>query len=291
MHPAQNVAVRAHRPEWRSQVTPRRLVLRLLATDNAQQADDLHARLAAGASFFDLARSSSIDRASAAEGGYLGDLRADQLDPGWAAAALRLAPGEVSPVVAANGRYVLLERLPRDYRERAQAQFDRAMQLRRANDATGVATALLEALKIYPRFLRALTYLGINYAERGNVSTGAGILRIATGFYPEDAGAHFNLGIADGAMSDPNEIPEYQRALAIDPDYVPAYLNWGAALTAQGRLAEAEQKYREGIRINPLVASLHSSLSAVLDRQGKTQDAQAETALAAKIGGSPTSSQ
>ena len=101
--------------------------------------------------------------------------------------------------------------------------------------------------------------------------------------YPRDAGAHFNLGIAYGAQGNENEIAEYRRVLALDPDLAPAYLNWGAALYAKGRREEAIAVYRQGIDVNPLVAGLHYSLGIALDQAGKKQEAEAEMALARKI--------
>src|SRR6185437_8509325 len=92
-----------------------------------------------------------------------------------------------------------------------------------------------------------------------------------------------NLGIALGALGGEEEIAEYKRALAIDPDLVTAYLNIGAAYYAKGRYDEAIQMYRRGIEANPLVASLHYSLGLALQQQGKAGEAQKEINLAAKI--------
>jgi predicted CXXCH cytochrome family protein len=283
VHPEQQVQVPAAKPEWRSTIEPNHVYLRLIALDDAVKAEAIRVQLAAGASFFELARTNSKDTASARNGGFLGDLEPAQLDPEWAKAALALAPGEISPVIAGRNRSYILQRLPRDFREQAGAHFERAMELRKAGNREQSVTALLEALKIYPRFLRALTWLGITYGEAGNPQTSAGILKVALSYYPNDPGAHFNLGIAYGAMQREEEIAEYKQALALDPDYVPAYLNWGALLFAKGRYAEAEEVYREGIRVNPLLASLHYSLSLALERDQKQQEAEAEMALAKKI--------
>ena len=91
------------------------------------------------------------------------------------------------------------------------------------------------------------------------------------------------MGIAYGAQGNENEIAEYRRALELDPDLAPAYLNWGAALYARGRREEAIAVYRQGIDVNPLVAGLHYSLGIALDQAGKKQEAEAEMALARKI--------
>ena len=64
---------------------------------------------------------------------------------------------------------------------------------------------------------------------------------------------------------------------------MPAYLDWGGALFAMGKCAEAIQVYREGINVNPLVASQHYSLGLALERAQKADEAAAEMALATKI--------
>jgi tetratricopeptide (TPR) repeat protein len=84
-------------------------------------------------------------------------------------------------------------------------------------------------------------------------------------------------------MGRDEEIDEYKKALEIDPDYVPAYLNWGGAMFSKGRYDEAIEIYRTGINVNPLAASLHYSLSLALEKENKTAEAQTEMALAVKI--------
>ncbi|HME09594.1 MAG TPA: tetratricopeptide repeat protein, partial [Bryobacteraceae bacterium] len=225
----------------------------------------------------------SIDRGTAVNGGFMGDLEASQLDPAWPAAVLKIQPGETSEVFAANGKYVIVQRLPRTFRDDAEAKVNESTKLRKEGKQQESVAALIEALKIYPHFLRALTYLGITYSETGNPKIGAEILGVATRLYPRDQGAHFNLGIAYGAMGSEDEISEYKRTLEIDEDYVPAYLNWGGALYAKGQYEEAIELYRKAIGINPLNAALHYSLSVALDRIDKKQEAEAEMTLAAKI--------
>ncbi len=284
VHPEQNVSVPAPLSEWRTQITPKHLFLRIMVLDDAPKAASIREQLANGGSFFDLARANSLDKSSAMNGGFLGDLESSHLDAAWSSAALHLQPGEVSDVIPAQGKYFIIARMSRNFREDAEAHFNKAMELRKQGDSQKSAAELLEALKIYPQFLRALTYLGVTYAEAGNAQTGTGILGVATRLYPSDAGAHFNLGVAFGALGNvDDELIEYRKALNIDPDLVLAYLNLGGALYNKGQYEEAIQVYRQGINVNPLLASLHYSLSLALDHQSKSREAQAEMALAQKI--------
>ena len=283
VHPEQKVEVAEHNPAWRTTVTPKHLFLRMIVSDDREKASAILTQLQSGGSFFDLARANSIDRGTAVNGGYLGDMEAAKLDPAWSEAALKLAPGEISEVAEANGKYIVLQRLPRNFREDAEVVFNRAMDLRKKGDAQAFVNQLLEALKIYPYLLRALTWLGATYGQMGNPTVSVGVLNIATRLYPEDGGAHYNLALAYGAMGDAREISEYQRALAIDGDLVLAYLNWGASLYAKGKYQDAIKIYRQGIEVNPLLASLHYNLGLALEQEKQTAEAEAELTLATKI--------
>lgn len=273
----------AHNPAWRTTVTPRHLFLRMIVLDDREKASQVRQQLLSGGSFFELARANSVEPATGSKGGYLGDLERSQLDPAWSAAALKLQPGDISGVVESNGKYVVLQRMPRNFREDAEAVFNKAMDLRKQGKHQEAVNELLEALKIYPHCLRALTWLGAMYGQSGNPAVSVKILTIATQLYPQDAGAHYNLALAYGALGNAAEIPEYRRTLEIDPDYVLAYLNWGAALYAKGQYEEAIKIYREGIDVNPLFASLHYSLGLALEQTNKTAEADAELGLATKI--------
>ena len=283
VHPEQNVKVPAPNPAWRTTVIPRHLFLRTIVLEDRAKASAIRQQLLAGGSFFELASANSVDRGTGINGGYVGDVEAGKLDPAWSAVALKLQPGEISGVVEANGKYVVLQRMPRTFREDAEVLFNKAMDLRKQGKQQESVAQLLEALKIYPNLLRALTWLGATYGQGGKPDVSAGILTIATRLYPRDAGAHFNLALAYGATGNADEIPEYRRTLDIDPDYVLAYLNWGGALYAKGQYEDAIKIYREGIDVNPLFASLHYSLGVALEQVNKKAEAEAELALAAKI--------
>jgi len=283
VNPDQKGKVAAQNPAWRTTITPRHLFLRMIAMDDKAKASEIRQQLQSGESFFELARANSIDRETASKGGYLGDLETNRLDRAWSAAALKLEPGEISNVLEANGKYVILQRMPRNFRVEAEAAFNKAMDLQKQGKHQDAVNGLLEALKIYPHFLRALTWLGATYGQSGNPSVGVKILTIAAQLYPRDAGAHFNLALAYGALGNADEIPEYKRTLEIDPDYVLAYLNLGAALYTKGQYEEAVHVYRQGIDVNPLYAALHYSLGLALEQEKKADEATAEMELAKKI--------
>lgn len=279
----QNITTVEDQAKWHSKLLPKRLYLRMIMVDDRKKAESIRQQLAGSVSFFDLARANSLDTSTAPEGGFLGDFDASQIDPAWSKTVLALQPGDISEVIEVRGKYLIFQRMPRNFREDAEARFNHAMDLRKEGKREQFSRELLEALKIYPHLLRALTYLGVTYAEAGNAQAGAGILNIATRLYPQDSGAHFNLAVAYGAMGSPDEIPEYERALEIQPDLVLAYLNLGAAYYAKGQYDEAVSVYQRGITENPLIASLHYSLSLTLEQENKTEEARDEMTLAVKI--------
>ena len=58
--------------------------------------------------------------------------------------------------------------MPRNFREDAEAVFNKAMDLRKQGNRQESVKQLIEALKIYPHLLRALTWLGAMYGQGGN---------------------------------------------------------------------------------------------------------------------------
>jgi len=284
IHPEQGVKVPERNPAWRTTIAPNHMYLRMIVLDDREKAAAILRQLQSGGSFFELAYANSVDRATQLNGGYLGDVEAGKMDPAWSAAAMKLAPGQIGNVVEAGGKYVIVQRMPRTFREDAEVVFNQAMELRKKGKQQEAMQGMLEALKIDPHLLRAMTWLGAMYGQSGNPGVSAGILTIALKLYPRDGGAHFNLGLAYGALGKAGEeIAEYRRTIEIDPDYVLAYLNWGAALYAKGQYDEAIKVYRQGIDVNPLFASLHYSLGVALEQQQKTAEAEAELALATRI--------
>ena len=85
-----------------------------------------------------------------------------------------------------------------------------------------------------------------------------------------------NLGVAlfeSGQAAHAQE--RYRKALAIDPDYAPAYNNLGVALRARGGVAEAIAVYQEGLRRREDYADLHYNLGNALSEAGRLADAEA----------------
>jgi tetratricopeptide (TPR) repeat protein len=66
---------------------------------------------------------------------------------------------------------------------------------------------------------------------------------------------------------------QYERALTLDPDRAPIWVQYGHALKEQGDLAGAEAAYKKSIEIDEATADAHLQLGHVLKLQGRKTDA------------------
>ena len=83
-----------------------------------------------------------------------------------------------------------------------------------------------------------------------------------------------NLAVALQAEGRVDEATaHYERAIALRPDYAPAYNNLGTALRAKGRLAEAAAAYRRAIELRGEYPEAHYNLANVLTDEGKAAEA------------------
>ena len=76
---------------------------------------------------------------------------------------------------------------------------------------------------------------------------------------------------------------QLRSALALEPDFVPAYVNLADLIRMQGREADAERTLHEGLRVAPESAALHHALGLSLIRQGESNAALIELQRAATI--------
>ncbi len=282
VHP-ERTAKSPHTISPRSKMAPVREQLRMLVVDDAAKLEGLRKRVFNGESFFELARANSADPSSE-NGGYLGDMVLANLSSPLQAAALALKPGETSGVIGNNGRYILLQRLPRDFRRQANQAFEEGARLKSQGKLEEAKQRFLEALRIYPHFVRALVLLGAVFGEQGDAPRAAGVLEIGARLYPEDAGVQYNLGIAYDALGrGPDAVGAYQRAIEIEPALTAAFQNLGADLLASGQTQRAAEVFRQGLRENPLAAPLYFNLSKACELQNDTDCARRALATATKI--------
>jgi len=92
--------------------------------------------------------------------------------------------------------------------------------------------------------------------------------------FPNDKRAHQFLG---GNYSDLNRddmaIAQYQKAIAIDKNFAPAYNSMGYAYIQKEDYANAERAFKDYIRLIPDEANPHDSIADLYTRMGRHEDA------------------
>ncbi|MGH9581620.1 MAG: tetratricopeptide repeat protein [Bryobacteraceae bacterium] len=283
VHPEQHVTVPPHTDGLQSQIPPLREYLRLIALNSQPAAEKARARLAQDESFYSVAESMSTDP-TAAIGGYISQKYLANLDPALSTAAAALPYGGTSGVVNEANRWVILHRMPRDFRWHAAQLLAEANTLLLRGDSVGAVRKAQQALMVYPYFLRALTFIGRVYADNGDFGHAAQIFRLATKLYPADANALFNLGLMYEQLEHrSDEILAYRQAIRAEPDFVAAYTKLGMALYSAAKFEEAAEQFRQGLEVDPLAADLYYDLSVALGRSGNPQAAKQAFTLAVKI--------
>ena len=91
---------------------------------------------------------------------------------------------------------------------------------------------------------------------------------------PDDAEAHYNLGLAYYRLGFYKDaIEAYKQAIRIDPDYVGAHGNLGNAYCKLGNYTKAIEAYKQAIRIDPDDSIAHYNLGITYDELGFYKDA------------------
>ena len=91
--------------------------------------------------------------------------------------------------------------------------------------------------------------------------------------YAEAREALLNIFMAQGRFSEAEAI--YQQTLVKMPNDAVAHYNLGVTLKEQNRLAEAEACYRQALEIKPDFPEAHNNLGAMLKEQGRLSAAEA----------------
>ena len=105
-------------PYFSTEVEVGQIIVPAQVNDKAKQAtiaklNDIRGRILAGEKFEDLAKKYSEDPGSGKEGGYLGFFKRRELVPEYEAAAMRLEPGQMSPIVESQFGFHLIQFIER----------------------------------------------------------------------------------------------------------------------------------------------------------------------------------
>ena len=283
VHPEQPVRPASHVQDLRSRVKPVSEFLRIIVLKDRGQAETVSRRLSQGEAFAALAREFSVD-ATAAIGGYLSAVRVADMDARLGEAASVLPYGERTGAIDMGDRWIMLQRMPRDFKWEAEQSHERAVTAKLQGDVRGALENEKQALETYPYFLRGLIFMGVTLAENGDPRQANEILQFAAHQYPADASTQFNLGLTFGRLGrHAQEIEAYRRAIEFEPDLVSVYENLGAALYALGEKQNAIDTFRRGLDIDPLSPILYYDLSLALEAQKDVPGAERAMALAIRL--------
>ena len=141
-------------PYYSTEVEVGQIIKYAKVNSSAKQAaqaklNDLRARILAGESFEELAKKHSEDPGSGAQGGYLGFFKRKELVPEYEAAALRLEPGQLSPVVESQFGFHLIQLIER----KGEQYSTRHILLKPTTGTTDANEAAKELTKLRRRIL------------------------------------------------------------------------------------------------------------------------------------------
>ncbi|MGH9794537.1 MAG: tetratricopeptide repeat protein, partial [Candidatus Acidiferrales bacterium] len=133
--------------------------------------------------------------------------------------------------------------------------------------AAGAIAAFRRAVEIQPEHPEAFNNLGGALAQTGDRAGAVEAFRAAIRLQPDMAGAHRNLA---KLLDDFVEAQyHYKRAIYHRPGYAEAHYDYGLALAAEQRHAQAAVEFEAATRAEPAFAEAHASLGDMLAIQGK----------------------
>jgi Tfp pilus assembly protein PilF len=93
-----------------------------------------------------------------------------------------------------------------------------------------------------------------------------------------------NMGRALAALHRPLEsVRFFRKALALDPNYIPARMSLADSLADDGKNAEAAIEYRKVLQLDPGDEDAHCNLACALAAQGQTAEALAQLQQALRL--------
>jgi tetratricopeptide (TPR) repeat protein len=131
------------------------------------------------------------------------------------------------------------------------------------------------ALEYSPRFVEALTNLGLVELQRGNFARARQLLQRARRLNPDVAQPHHGLGLLAERENRRDEASEhYREALRIDPGFFAARANLARLLFEAGELEHALVELRRLVEAAPKEPLSHTLLAETLLRLGRIPEAE-----------------
>jgi predicted CXXCH cytochrome family protein len=127
--------------------------------------------------------------------------------------------------------------------------------------------------------------VSLNADQRATFERAAQEYRDTQAFNADRAEAWLNLGALEARLGNGERAEaDYQRAIRLQPAFIPPYVNLADLHRQEGRDADGERILRQALTRQPDSADVHHALGLLLVRQQRTDEALAELAKAAEQG-------
>jgi tetratricopeptide (TPR) repeat protein len=154
---------------------------------------------------------------------------------------------------------------------------------------TDSGTLFRHALEVTKDNYMAWNNLGAHLLSQGRNTDALPCFQTSLRQHPT-AVAYRNMGRALKALHRPSESDRFfARALALDPNYIPARMSLADSLADTGKNAEAVIEYRKVLQLDPECEDAHCNLACALAAQGQNAEALAQLREALRLSPSDAS--
>jgi tetratricopeptide (TPR) repeat protein len=132
------------------------------------------------------------------------------------------------------------------------------------------------ALEFHPRFVEALTNLGLVEMQRGNLSRAKLLFERARRINADLAQPHHALGVVAERERRPDIASEhYREALRVNPGFGPSRANLARMLFAAARYDEAREQFIRLVEVEPTLLAGRTGLAETLLQLGREEESDA----------------
>jgi len=112
------------------------------------------------------------------------------------------------------------------------------------------------------------------YNAENNAVKANEIYQELAGQFPKDPRIQAYLGLSHGTMNEyDKQIAAYEKAIVIDKNFAPGYLQLGYVYRWRNQYDKAEEKFQEYLRLNPKEANAYDNLGDLYQKMGRFEDA------------------